>query len=448
MTNFIGSQNQILSQSEKLQNAQAVANILSDWGWSQNAICAICGNMSVESYLNPNMWQAQTVNMSNGYGLIQWTPATKLITWAQAAGQDYTQGETQMNRIKYEYENGVQWIATGSFPLSFAEFSVSTQSIAYLTEAFGRCYERPADLSASLQQRINFATLCSSSLSFTGGGGTTTVKPLKPTLEATVVTSPYGMREGGFHYGIDFGGAASDPIYATMTGVVTHVSFDASRGYYIIIRHTADSLYSTYQHLIDAGDVTVGQTVLRGQTIGHMGTTGSSTGIHLHFAISDVPYGVYGDDGVTGQFFDPAEYLQRSFQTGGEGLPPFPVQHTNEQANTSQKETWHGMSLYRVKAGDTLSSIAKRYGVTVDRISIMQPEPIKNPNLIMIDDLLAIPLSVQQVAAAVPVSYTVQAGDTLGEIARLSKTTVALIQQMNGITNPDKIYVGQKLFIL
>ena len=447
MTNFIDTQNKILSQSEKLQNAQAVADILVTWGWSQNAICALCGNMSVESYLNPNMWQAQTVDLSQGYGLVQWTPATKLISWAQAAGQDYTKGETQMERIKYEYENGVQWIARSSFPLSFAEFSVSQQSIAYLTEAFGRNYERPYNLSESLQRRIDFANLCSTSLNFDGSGGTVRISPYKPVYESTPVTSGFEERWGTFHYALDFGGAANDPIFATMAGFVTHVSFDNSRGYYIIIKHTADGLYSTYQHLADAGDVTVGQGVLRGQTIGRMGTTGQSTGVHLHFAISDTPYGVYGDDGNVGQFFDPAEYLLRTFLIGGEEVPSFPFPVADDTQNTPQKETWKNMSLYKVKAGDTLSAIAKKHGVAMSRIRIMKPAEIANPNKLQIDDLLAIPLNEAQIAAALPVSYKVKAGDTLSAIAAAHGKSVAYVQQMNAINNPDRIFEGQVLYI-
>ena len=133
MTNFIGSQNQILTQEQSLVNAQAIADIAAAWGWSKNAICALCGNSRIESYVNPNMWQNQYAHPENGYGLFQWTPATKLISWAQGNGQDYTTGETQMARLKYEIENGIQYYPTSGYPETFQEFSVSTKSVEYLT---------------------------------------------------------------------------------------------------------------------------------------------------------------------------------------------------------------------------------------------------------------------------------------------------------------------------
>ena len=181
MTNFIGSQNQILTQEQSLINAQAIADIAAAWGWSKNAICALCGNSRIESYVNPNMWQNQYAHPENGYGLFQWTPATKLISWAQGNGQDYTTGETQMARLKYEIENGIQYYATSSYPETFQEFSVSTKSVDYLTRAFVTNYERPADISESIARRIAFAELCYTTLNFAGGGGSV-IHPLLPDL--------------------------------------------------------------------------------------------------------------------------------------------------------------------------------------------------------------------------------------------------------------------------
>lgn len=444
MTNFIGSQNQILTQAQSLQNAQAIADIAAAWGWSKNAICALCGNSRIESYVNPNMWQNQYADPANGYGLFQWTPATKLISWAQGIGQDYTTGETQMARLKYEVENGIQYYPTANFPETFQEFSVSTKSVAYLVEAFGRNYERPADLSASLANRIAFAELCYNTLNFSGGGGSV-IHPLLPVTPGTPITSPFGYRDIGIgtndHLGTDWGGSAGDPIFATMSGQVVKAQYDSSRGNYVIIKHTFDQYYSTYQHN-SSNLVSVGDQVSQGQRIANMGTTGDSTGVHLHFAISTTPYGSYADDGQVGIFIDPEIYLQSEIIIGGGAdNRPFPGVADNAAPPTYKTKEGLTMSLYKVKRGDTLSGIAKAHGVPMNSIARMQPVAITNKNMIATGDILAIPAPLEDVL------YMVKSGDTLSAIAKRYGVTVADIQKRNNLADPNKIFPGQLLSI-
>ncbi len=105
-----------------------------------------------------------------------------------------------------------------------------------------------------------------------------------------IVTSPFGGRadptgfSGSFHDGIDMGGTSSTPIMASRSGTVVQASFDGSAGNYIIVDH-GDGYYSYYLHLSNF-IATLGQSVSAGQTIGTMGTTGNSTGVHLHFGIA------------------------------------------------------------------------------------------------------------------------------------------------------------------
>jgi len=105
-----------------------------------------------------------------------------------------------------------------------------------------------------------------------------------------IVTSPFGGRadptgfSGSFHDGIDMGGTSSTPIMASRSGTVVQASFDGSAGNYIIVDH-GDGYYSYYLHLSNF-IATLGQSVSAGQTIGTMGTTGNSTGVHLHFEIA------------------------------------------------------------------------------------------------------------------------------------------------------------------
>ena len=79
--------NAYLSQSQMTDNAQYIADYLFARGWTQNAIAGILGNMQRESTMNPGLWESLIYgNMSSGYGLVQWTPATGYISWADARG--------------------------------------------------------------------------------------------------------------------------------------------------------------------------------------------------------------------------------------------------------------------------------------------------------------------------------------------------------------------------
>ena len=72
------SNNKYLSQGEMESNAKEIYTYLSDKGWTLNAISGLLGNMQRESTINPGLWQSlKEGNYSGGYGLVQWTPASK-----------------------------------------------------------------------------------------------------------------------------------------------------------------------------------------------------------------------------------------------------------------------------------------------------------------------------------------------------------------------------------
>jgi|GEM_PF-1597548 len=94
---------------------------------------------------------------------------------------------------------------------------------------------------------------------------------------------------------------------------------------------------------------------------------------------------------------------------------------------------------YTVKAGDTLSAIAKQYGTTVERLQALNK--ISNPNQIQVGQVLTID------ELTVEATHTVKAGDTLGAIAAKYGMTVADLQTLNKISNPNVIYAGQVLTV-
>jgi spore germination protein len=101
------------------------------------------------------------------------------------------------------------------------------------------------------------------------------------------------------------------------------------------------------------------------------------------------------------------------------------------------------MPTYTVQFGDTLSEIAQLFGTSVDAIA--QANGIENPDLIFAGQTLCVPDS-PDVPPNVQ-AYTVQPGDTLGEIAQRFGTSVDAIAQANGIENPDLIFAGQTLCV-
>ena len=135
-----------------------------------------------------------------------------------------------------------------------------------------------------------------------------------PTIKRYVVTSEYGYRElggGKQHNGIDISGTPwGSDIYAANDGVVTYVySGCANDGYYgspcgsgygnqVVINH-GNNIYTIYAHIMKDIEVKIGDTVSKGQTIGYMADSGSSTGTHLHFGVS------IGDPKSGGRFYNP-----------------------------------------------------------------------------------------------------------------------------------------------
>lgn len=137
--------NRYLTREEMETNARYIWNYLGSNGWSINAVAGILGNMETESTINPGLWESmKTGNTSGGFGLVQWTPATKLISWANSMRLDYQDIDTQLERIEYELANGIQYYPTASYPETFKEFKVSTKDPYYLGMAFLANYERPA----------------------------------------------------------------------------------------------------------------------------------------------------------------------------------------------------------------------------------------------------------------------------------------------------------------
>ena len=106
----------------------------------------------------------------------------------------------------------------------------------------------------------------------------------------TMLTSPFGNRDTGiagastYHQGVDLSAPEGTPIYASRGGTVTRATYGSAAGYYVSINH-GDGFSSIYMHMTNYV-VSAGQVVSQGQVIGYVGSTGISSGNHLHFGIA------------------------------------------------------------------------------------------------------------------------------------------------------------------
>lgn len=103
-----------------------------------------------------------------------------------------------------------------------------------------------------------------------------------PTV-STYISSYYGNRSMGWHSGIDIAGSYADPIYAYKDGEVISACYSGGYGNMILVQHE-DGTETRYAHLSSIL-VSVGEYVYGGEKIGLMGSTGNSTGNHLHFEV-------------------------------------------------------------------------------------------------------------------------------------------------------------------
>ena len=121
-------------------------------------------------------------------------------------------------------------------------------------------------------------------------------------ISYTEFSSPFGYRihpiygTYKFHYGVDLSAPTGTPIIASRSGKVTTTSYDSSSGYHVYINHQ-DGFVTRYLHMTHY-IVSPGDYVNAGQVIGYCGSTGASTGPHLHFSVY-----------LNGVAVNPADYI-------------------------------------------------------------------------------------------------------------------------------------------
>ena len=264
----------------------------------------------------------------------------------------------------------------------------------------------------------------------TNTGTTITGAFIKPA--SGYISSPFGYRTSPingaqeFHRGVDIAGNGT--ISAAQAGVVEVATYHYSYGNYVVINHgkiNGVTIKTLYAHMQSGLSVSVGQTVSQGQKIGVMGTTGSSTGVHLHFEVQE-----------NGAVVNPMNYIN-GITTGTPGA-------------TTPTTPSNGNSVV-VVSGDTLWKIANANGLTVaelKKLNNLTSDAIMTGQVLILKSAGTDTPNKPSTPTVTPgtTSITVASGDTLWKIANANGLSVAELKTLNNLTS-DVIVPGQTLLV-
>lgn len=154
--------------------------------------------------------------------------------------------------------------------------------------------------------------------------------PLTGNFQVTCEYKRKGNWAAGWHTGIDLVGE-SYKIYSSCNGVVTRTGWDNSYGNFIVVKNNADGRFHWFCHLSKI-NVSKGQTVSRTSVIGIMGSTGNSTGKHLHFEIRNAS-NKYADNS------NPADYMGIPNKTGKYNSANYQISNNANELKTLARNT-------------------------------------------------------------------------------------------------------------
>lgn len=172
-----------------------------------------------------------------------------------------------------------------------------------------------------------------------------------PPLKDTKINSEFGFRRYRLHHGTDLKLSTGDPVFNVFDGIVRMKSYDRNGyGYYVLVRHR-NGLETLYGHLSKIS-VEIGQEIRAGEVLGLGGSTGRSTGPHLHFEIR-----------YQGLSINPTEIFD--FNLGRVKMDVYTITSSSfEHVIDAQEAVYH-----RVRSGQNLGVIARQYGVSINQIT-------------------------------------------------------------------------------
>lgn len=202
---------------------------------------------------------------------------------ANAAAADAQRARDDIARMRAEVEPARAQAA--------AQAAAESQQVAELAARKQEAEEELRTVSAAIAAELQRAAAASSPSPASGSSGACDARPVSGTL-----TSGFGPRWGRLHTGIDLAAPTGTPIYACWGGRVLIAGWQGGYGNAVVIDHGGGraTLYAHQSSLA----VSVGQIVSAGALIGYVGSTGNSTGPHLHFEVR-----------IDGETMNPAPYL-------------------------------------------------------------------------------------------------------------------------------------------
>jgi murein DD-endopeptidase MepM/ murein hydrolase activator NlpD len=177
-----------------------------------------------------------------------------------------------------------------------AQLATLTSDKIHTEAEFNAGVQARAAAAAALKKQQEEAAAAARAAGAPSGGGPSVPASVSPSgwtnpLASRGITSNYGYRVSpcsgctSFHEGVDLASSCGAYIFATHAGTVAYAGVYGGYGNYVRINH-GDSIATAYGHIMDGGTlVRVGQQVSAGEAIAHVGSTGHSTGCHLHYEV-------------------------------------------------------------------------------------------------------------------------------------------------------------------
>ena len=239
----------------------------------------LCESKSIGEFLN-NAEYITTISEYDRTMLVEFQAVVKDVEEQEAALQtEYDELETMQNDLITKQDSVTELMET------------KDAEIEQISSDLGNTKDKLSELQAAAaaaerkQQEKNSGYSNNAGASVITGNGTFT----HPCPGYTYISSEFGYREQPIagastnHKGMDFAAPAGTPIYAAASGTVTSASYSDNAGNMIVINH-GNGLQTYYMHC-NSMYVRAGQTVSKGQNIGAVGSTGNSSGPHLHFQV-------------------------------------------------------------------------------------------------------------------------------------------------------------------
>ena len=239
----------------------------------------LCESKSIGEFLN-NAEYITTISEYDRTMLVEFQAVVKDVEEQEAALQaEYDELETMQNDLITKQDSVTELMES------------KDAEIEQISSDLGDTKDKLSELQAAAaaaerkQQEKNSGYSNNAGASVITGNGIFT----HPCPGYTYISSEFGYREQPIagastnHKGMDFAAPAGTPIYAAASGTVTSASYSGNAGNMIVINH-GNGLQTYYMHC-NSMYVRAGQTVSKGQNIGAVGSTGNSSGPHLHFQV-------------------------------------------------------------------------------------------------------------------------------------------------------------------